>query len=67
MIGGPTWTGVGLYALHSHPVRTSLGCCEGYMTGFHGGPHVSGGPFLTVSWTEFSHYLILMDYDKINQ
>ena len=38
-IGGPSWVVVGLYALHARPVRTALGCCEGYRPGGHGGSH----------------------------
>ena len=26
-IGGPSWAGVGLHALHARPVRTALECC----------------------------------------
>ena len=54
-IGGPAWTGVGLHALHARPVRTALGCREGYRPGGHGGPRVSGGPSLTASQTAFVH------------
>ena len=52
---GPAWTGVGLHALHARPVRTALGCDEGYRPGGHGGPRVSGGPSLTASQTAFVH------------
>ena len=51
----PGTKGVGLNALHARPVRTSLGCREGYMPGGHDGPHVSVGPSLTLLQTVSSH------------
>ena len=44
MIDGLAWTGFGLHALHTCPVRTALGCREGYRPVGHGGTHVPGGP-----------------------
>ena len=55
MVGGLAWTGVGLHTLHARPLCTAPGCCEGYRSSGHGGPHVSGGPSLTVLQTAFSH------------
>ena len=42
--GGPAWTGVGLPALHTRPVRTAMGCREGYRPGGCGGPIFLGDP-----------------------
>ena len=59
-IGGPEWTGVVLHALHARPVCTSLGYCERYRPGSHGGPHVSRGASLTVLQTAFRHISCLL-------
>ena len=55
-IGGPSWTGVGLHALHALPVRTSLGFRERYRSGGHVGTHVSWDPLQTTSLTAFGHH-----------
>ena len=39
-IGGLSWTGVGLHALHARLVRTSLGCRKRYRSGGHIGYRV---------------------------
>ena len=54
-IDGLEWTGVGLHALQSWKVRTSIGYCGGYRPSRCGGPRVPGGPLLTASQTTFEH------------
>ena len=39
-IGGSAWTGVGMHALHTRPVRTALGCRKRYRSGGHSGSRV---------------------------
>ena len=56
MIGGPAWTDIDLYVLHTWTVRLALGCHEGYRTISHGGPDVSRGPLLIASHTTSSHF-----------
>ena len=54
-IGRPAWTGAGLRSLHARPVRTSLGCRQGYIPSGHSGPHVSWVPPPTALQTVFGH------------
>ena len=62
-VGGMARTGIGLHALHSRLVRTSLGCRAGCRPRGNGRPHVSWGALQTASQTEFGHFPIQSEND----